>query len=228
MEVGPTTHYIMGGVRVDGDTQMSQGAGPVRLRRMRRRHQRRQSPGRQLAVRSARLRQARRRIRRASTPRKTLGAGNSRRSGRGRRRDWALGSFDARKATRGPVQDSAGSAGDDAGPGRHRPQRRGNAEGPRGAGKLEGACRRAQGRSATASTTRAGTPHRSAQPADRVRSGHALRPSSAKKAAAATSATTIPTRSAKFGKVNLVTWQGPATAKCKWKQATDPRRCRRS
>src|SRR5437660_10470964 len=23
MEVGPTTHYIMGGVRVDGDTQMS-------------------------------------------------------------------------------------------------------------------------------------------------------------------------------------------------------------
>ena len=27
MEVGPTTHYIMGGVRVDGDTQMSRVPG---------------------------------------------------------------------------------------------------------------------------------------------------------------------------------------------------------
>src|SRR5688500_526584 len=27
MEVGPTTHYIMGGVRVDGDTQMSNVPG---------------------------------------------------------------------------------------------------------------------------------------------------------------------------------------------------------
>jgi succinate dehydrogenase / fumarate reductase flavoprotein subunit len=23
MEIGPTTHYVMGGIRVDGDTQMS-------------------------------------------------------------------------------------------------------------------------------------------------------------------------------------------------------------
>jgi succinate dehydrogenase / fumarate reductase flavoprotein subunit len=30
MEVGPTTHYIMGGVRVDGDTQMSTRARAVR------------------------------------------------------------------------------------------------------------------------------------------------------------------------------------------------------
>ena len=35
MEVGPTTHYIMGGIRVDGDTQMSTRAGPVRRRRVR-------------------------------------------------------------------------------------------------------------------------------------------------------------------------------------------------
>ena len=34
MEVGPTTHYIMGGVRVDGDTQMSTVPGPVRRGRM--------------------------------------------------------------------------------------------------------------------------------------------------------------------------------------------------
>src|SRR5207245_3778750 len=27
MEIGPTTHYIMGGIRVDGDTQMSSVAG---------------------------------------------------------------------------------------------------------------------------------------------------------------------------------------------------------
>src|SRR5437588_10729900 len=28
MEVGPTTHYMMGGVQVDGDTQMSDVPGP--------------------------------------------------------------------------------------------------------------------------------------------------------------------------------------------------------
>ena len=35
MEVGPTTHYVMGGVRVDADTQMSTRARPVRRRRVR-------------------------------------------------------------------------------------------------------------------------------------------------------------------------------------------------
>ena len=63
MEVGPTTHYIMGGIRVDGDTQMSSIPGPLRRRRVRGRHQRRQPPRRQLALRPARLRQARRRVR---------------------------------------------------------------------------------------------------------------------------------------------------------------------
>ena len=37
MEIGPTTHYVMGGVRVDGDTQMSDNGGEIavdgRLRR---------------------------------------------------------------------------------------------------------------------------------------------------------------------------------------------------
>ena len=50
MEVGPTTHYIMGGIRVDAETQDVDGAGPVRRRRMRGRHQRRQPAGRQFAV----------------------------------------------------------------------------------------------------------------------------------------------------------------------------------
>ena len=65
MEVGPTTHYIMGGVQVDADTQMSTIDGPVCGRRVRLGHQRRQPAGRQLAVRHRRLRQARRRVRRA-------------------------------------------------------------------------------------------------------------------------------------------------------------------
>ena len=63
MEVGPTTHYIMGGMRVDARHADVDDAGPVRRGRMRRRHQRRQPARRQLAVRPARLRQARRRVR---------------------------------------------------------------------------------------------------------------------------------------------------------------------
>ena len=63
MEVGPTTHYIMGGVRVDAETQMSNVPGLVRRRRMRRRDQRREPARRKFAFGSARLRQTRRRIR---------------------------------------------------------------------------------------------------------------------------------------------------------------------
>ncbi len=37
MEVGPTTHYVMGGVRVDADTPDVQGAGAVRRRGVRQR-----------------------------------------------------------------------------------------------------------------------------------------------------------------------------------------------
>ena len=63
MEVGPTLHYFMGGIRVDADTQMTTRAGAVRRRRVRRRPARRQPPRRQLAVRPDRVRQARRRRR---------------------------------------------------------------------------------------------------------------------------------------------------------------------
>ena len=51
MEVGPTTHYVMGGIRVDGDTQMSTVPGSVCRRRMCGRTSRRQSTGWQLALR---------------------------------------------------------------------------------------------------------------------------------------------------------------------------------
>ena len=63
MEVGPTTHYIMGGDprgRRHADVDDSR---PVRRGRVRVGHQRREPAGRQLAVRPDRVRQARRRVR---------------------------------------------------------------------------------------------------------------------------------------------------------------------
>ena len=65
MEVGPTTHYIMGGVRVDGDTQMSTVPGLFAAGECAAGHQRRESARRKLALRPPRLRQTGRRIRRA-------------------------------------------------------------------------------------------------------------------------------------------------------------------
>ena len=56
MEVGPTTHYVMGGIRVDADTGRDDRPGPVRRGRGRRRDARREPAGRQLAVGPARLR----------------------------------------------------------------------------------------------------------------------------------------------------------------------------
>jgi succinate dehydrogenase / fumarate reductase flavoprotein subunit len=64
MEIGPTTHYAMGGIRVNGDTQATNVPGLVRGGRMRRRSARREPARRQFAFRPHRLRQTRRRIRR--------------------------------------------------------------------------------------------------------------------------------------------------------------------
>ncbi len=50
MEVGPTTHYMMGGIRVDGDSQMSNVPGLVRRGRSGGRTAWRKSAGRQFAV----------------------------------------------------------------------------------------------------------------------------------------------------------------------------------
>ncbi len=64
MEVGPTCHYVMGGVEVEPDTAAATRVpGPVRRRRGRRRHARLEPARRQLAVGPARLRPARRRRR---------------------------------------------------------------------------------------------------------------------------------------------------------------------
>ena len=58
MEVGPTTHYVMGGIRVDAETGADDRARAVRRRRGRRRDARREPAGRQLAVGPARVRGA--------------------------------------------------------------------------------------------------------------------------------------------------------------------------
>ena len=58
MEVGPTCHYVMGGVEVDPDTGDVDGARAVRGGRVLRRHARQQPAGRQLAVGPAGVRPA--------------------------------------------------------------------------------------------------------------------------------------------------------------------------
>ena len=120
MEIGPTTHYVMGGVRVDADTQMSTRAGPVRGRRMRGRDQRREPARRQLAVGPARVRQARGRVRggssRAQNPRPALDTGARGRGGEASARAVRAGPH------REPVYDPARSAGRDAAARRHRPR----------------------------------------------------------------------------------------------------------
>ena len=82
MEVGPTCHYMMGGVRVHPETQESTVPGPVRRRRGLRRDARGQPPGGQLALRPPRLRQEGRRVRGAARP------GTGRRCPRSTRTRW--------------------------------------------------------------------------------------------------------------------------------------------
>ena len=93
MEVGPTTHYMMGGVRVDAETPDVHRAGPVRGGRVRRRAARRQPAGRQLALRPAGVRQARRRVRGEVRPRE-----------RRRRRSTTAAVDAAREAAARPVR----------------------------------------------------------------------------------------------------------------------------
>ena len=99
---GPTTHYMMGGVRVDGDTQMSDVPGLFRGGRMRRGLARRQSPGRQFAFGSVGIRQARRRVSRRNSRRRTA----RRRSNPDQVEEaaqWALAPFE-RDPREGPYQ----------------------------------------------------------------------------------------------------------------------------
>ena len=99
MEVGPTTHYIMGGIRVNADTQESTIPGLVRGGRVRGRHQRRQSARRQFAVGPDRVRQARRRICGAAGEEGRRAEGRRR---RGRARDEGVAR--AVRSRRGPAR----------------------------------------------------------------------------------------------------------------------------
>ena len=58
MEVGPTCHYVMGGIRVDARDRPEHGRRPVRGGRVLGRDERRQPARRQLALGPARVRQA--------------------------------------------------------------------------------------------------------------------------------------------------------------------------
>ena len=122
MEVGPTCHYVMGGVEVDPDTEAARRAGPVRRRRGRRRHARVQPARRQLAVGPAGVRPARRAGRRRARGPPAGGRTAAADDGAGRRRP--RGARAVRPGGRGePVHRAARPAADDARPGRHHPHR---------------------------------------------------------------------------------------------------------
>ena len=122
MEIGPTCHYVMGGVEVDADTQESAVTGLYAVGRVLRRHARLQPARRQLARRPAGLRQARRRgghgVRRLAG--RTAPAGRrGRREGRADERAGAV-----RGRGRGePVHDPVRPAAVDERPRRHHPHR---------------------------------------------------------------------------------------------------------
>ena len=145
MEVGPTTHYIMGGIRVDGDTQMSTVPGLFAAGECAAGLARREPPGRQLAVGPARVRQARGRVR--GEVRQGARRGHDRRvADRGgvAARRWRRSSAARRGRRRRPVQDPVRAAGHHAGQRRHRAQRRRHEEGARRDPGAEGA--RGEGR----------------------------------------------------------------------------------
>ncbi len=121
MEVGPTCHYIMGGVRVDADTEATCVQGPLRGRGSRRRHARGQSARRQLALRPHRVRPPGR-TRRRPVREVLQGSGQGgRRTGRGggARHAVALREHRQRESLRHPRR----SPGVHAGARRHHPHR---------------------------------------------------------------------------------------------------------
>ena len=77
MEVGPTTHYVMGGVRVDAETQMSTVPGLFAAGECAAGHERSESAGRQFALGPAGVRQARRRVRGEVRQTRTATAGST-------------------------------------------------------------------------------------------------------------------------------------------------------
>ena len=89
MEVGPTTHYVMGGIRVDAESGTTTVPGLFAAGEVVGRDARREPPRRELAVRPARVRRAHRRGRRgACGPRPTTRMSIRSRSARPPRPSW--------------------------------------------------------------------------------------------------------------------------------------------
>ena len=122
MEVGPTTHYVMGGIRVDAETGTTTVPGLFAAGEVVGRDARREPPRRQLAVGPAGVRRADRRGRRGACRRASPATPH-------------LDPVQVREAAadlvaplerdrgRGPVRDPARPPGDDAAPRRHLPGR---------------------------------------------------------------------------------------------------------
>ena len=158
MEVGPTTHYVMGGIRVDAETGATTVRRAVRRGRGRRRDARREPARRQLAVGPARVRGAgrappRRRTRRPRRASPYLDPVQVQDGGRGARR-----AARARPSGEDPYAHPARPPGDDAAPGRDLPRSR-----PTSTRRSTSSARSAAAlaerprRRAAAPTTRAGT-----------------------------------------------------------------------
>ena len=118
MEVGPTIHYTMGGVRVDPETAATTRARAVRGRRGGRRSARRQPSRRQFARRHSRVRAARgRRRRRVREDDRMRRASSTMRRSRPSRRTCSSRSVATPTARRRrePLQAARGPAAGDAG-----------------------------------------------------------------------------------------------------------------
>ena len=130
MEVGPTTHYVMGGVLVDADTQMSTVPGLFAAGECAAGLHGANRAGGQFALRPAGLRPARRPLRRRVRTRERQRRDRRRPGRRSRRRD--PGALRPRAKRRESLRDTIRVAGTDAGTRRHRAQRGRYAAGPRG------------------------------------------------------------------------------------------------
>ena len=157
MEVGPTCHYVMGGVEVDPDTEDDQAPRPVRRGRGLRRHARLEPSRRQLALRPAGLRPSRRsRCRRVRRSSRRLAARRSPTRCSPTPRLRRCSPFDVEER-REPVRHPRRAAADDERPRRHHPHRGRDRRGARAARRLQGARAERQGRGRTRRSTRAGT-----------------------------------------------------------------------
>ena len=211
MEVGPTTHYIMGGIRVDADTQMSTIPGLF-------------AAGECASGINGANRLGGNSLSDLIVFGKRAGeyaAQWARENGQARVDEGAVergdagvaGAVRARRRRREPVQGAGRSAGHDAGAGRHRPP------GERDAGSAVARIQQFKERAARVGVVRPSRVSRRlahgarpAQPADACRRRSRARRSSARKAAAATSARTIRRRSAEFGTFNIMVKQGSGGA----------------